>query len=91
MPAGNAAMTGLSCFPAAAGEQNLSRIFEKFMDVFTECSEVRIWKRAGVFHPSEGAPAGRTNRVGGRRSFAYRPLTPPCVPFGTRRFNQLNK
>ena len=31
------------------------------------------------------------NRVGGRRSFAYRPLTPPCVPFGTRRFNQLNK
>lgn len=60
MPAGNAAMTGLSCFPAAAGEQNLSRIFEEFMDVFTECSEVRIWKRAGVFHPSEGAPAGRT-------------------------------
>ena len=21
----------------------------------------------------------------------FRPLTPPCVPFGTRRFNQLNK
>ena len=20
----------------------------------------------------------------------FRPLTPPCVPFGTRRFNQLN-
>ena len=26
-----------------------------------------------------------------RRSIDRRPLTPPCVPFGTRRFNQLNK
>ena len=29
------------------------------------------------------------NRVGGDL-LNPRPLTPPCVPFGTRRFNQLN-
>ena len=33
------------------------------------------------------------NRVGENFSKMrnFRPLTPPCVPFGTRRFNQLNK
>ncbi|MBS4986478.1 MAG: excinuclease ABC subunit UvrA [Hungatella hathewayi] len=31
------------------------------------------------------------NRVGGISLEKFRPLTPPCVPFGTRRFNQLNK
>ena len=32
------------------------------------------------------------DRVGGNFSDKrnFRPLTPPCVPFGTRRFNQLN-
>ena len=30
------------------------------------------------------------NRVGGNL-LNPRPLTPPCVPSGTRRFNQLNK
>ena len=29
------------------------------------------------------------NRVGGADSLSPRPLTPPCVPFGTRRFPSL--
>ena len=34
----------------------------------------------------------KRNRVGGiSLNEKLRPLTPPCVPFGTRRFNQLNK
>ena len=40
--------------------------------------------------PSGASAAG--DRVGGNFSDKrnFRPLTPPCIPFGTRRFNQLN-
>ena len=36
----------------------------------------------------------QSNRVGEISHLVneiFRPLTPPCVPFGTRRFNQLSK
>ena len=34
---------------------------------------------------------GKSSRRKFLRSRNFRPLTPSCVPFGTRRFNQLNK
>ena len=60
---------------------------------FEKASERMGPARKAPAHEGPGSSTPKTRLS--RRKFLYmrnfRPLTPPCVPFGTRRFNQLNK
>ena len=46
----------------------------------------QLKKQAGIRQQTDNE-TGKSSR---RRQISRRPLTPPCVPFGTRRFDQLN-
>ena len=69
--------------------QGMGKIIRPQKDSYTSSAPEDILKSSiKIYCPSK---VNITNRVGGKRSsflptFVFRPLTPPYVPFGIRRF-----
>ena len=61
-------------------------------DAPEEVSELasQLWSVALAHADFAAKAALAADRVGGADNLSPRPLTPPCVPFGTRRFNRIS-